>query len=139
MAEQEERWQQSNRYSLLESEIRPVTESDIWCRRKMPKGRIPAGDDPWGYVITIPYCPNQNTFLDYVDGYIIIRTKKDGDNFLLQVIEKKSAPNYGIKAYGIEAATKLEPNASSKKRKNKNILSIKNLTKSAGNWGKAID
>ena len=74
MAKRNKKQQQSNRYSLLDCEIRPVTKSDKWCQRKMPKGQIPVGDAPWGYVVTIPYCPNENTFLDNVDGYIV-RTK----------------------------------------------------------------
>ncbi|MDE5830459.1 MAG: hypothetical protein K2H53_01940, partial [Clostridia bacterium] len=138
MAKQKKKRQQSNRYSLLECEIRTVTKSksDSWCKRKMPKGLIPAGDAPWGYVITIPYCPNQNIFLDDVDGYIV-RTKMHCGNLLLQVIKKDSAPEYGVKS-----AAKLEPNVSSEKRKNKKkmyrVLSIKNLNKSKGKWGRAI-
>ena len=73
--------QQSNGFSLLDCEIRPVTKFDKWCQRKMPKGQIPVGDAPWGYVVTIPYCPNENTFLDNVDGYIV-RTKKHCGNLL---------------------------------------------------------
>lgn len=126
--------QQSNRFSLLDCEIRPVTRSDKWCQRKMPKGQIPGGDAPWGYVIIIPYCPNQNTFLDNVDGYII-RSKKHCGNLLLQVIKKSSAPEYGVKSTAMR-----EPNVSKRKRKNKQKLyrnlSIKNLNKSEGKWGK---
>ncbi len=138
MAKQRKKRQQSNRYSLLECEIRPVTKSksDSWCERKMPKGRVPAGDAPWGYVITIPCYPNQNTFLDNVDGYIV-RTKKHCGNLLLQVIKKDSAPEYGVKS-----GAKLEPNVSGRKRKNKKkryrVLSIKNLNKSEGSWGREI-
>ncbi len=128
--------QQSNRYSLLDCEIRPVTKSDKWCQRKMPKGQIPVGDAPWGYVVTIPYCPNQNTFLDNVDGYIV-RTKKHCDNLLLQVIKKSSAPEYGVKSNAGR-----EPNASKRKRKNKKRLyrnlCIKNLNKLENKWGEEI-
>lgn len=137
MAKRNKKQQQSNRYSLLDCEIRPVTKSDKWCQRKMPKGQIPVGNAPWGYVVTIPYCPNQNTFLDNVEGYIV-RTKKHCGNLLLQVIKKDYAPEYGVKS-----SAKHEPNVSSRKRKNKKRLyrnlSIKNLNKSEGKWGKEIN
>lgn len=136
MAKRNKKQQQSNRYSLLDCEIRPVTKSDKWCQRKMPKGQIPVGDAPWGYVVTIPYCPNQNTFLDNVDGYIV-RTKKHCGNLLLQVIKKGYAPEYGVKS-----TARREPNVSKRKRKNKKKLyrnlSIKNLNKLEGKWGKEI-
>lgn len=136
MAKRNKKQQQSNRYSLLECEIRPVTKSDKWCQRKMPKGQIPVGDAPWGYVVTIPYCPNQNTLLDNVEGYIV-RTKKHCGALLLQVVKKDFAPEYGVKSTAGH-----EPNASKRKRKNKKRLyrnvSIKNLDKSEGKWGKGI-
>lgn len=134
MAKRNKKQQQSNRYSLLDCEIRPVTKSDKWCQQKMPKGQIPDGDAPWGYVVTIPYCPNENTFLDNVDGYIV-RTKKHCGNLLLQVIKKGYAPKYGVKS-----TARHEPNVSKRKRKNKKRLyrnlSIKNLNKLEGKWGK---
>lgn len=136
MAKRNKKQQQSNRYSLLECEVRPVTKSDKWCDIKIPKGKEIIGDAPFGYIVTIPYCPNQNTFLDNIDGYIV-RSKKHCGNLLLQVIKKDSAPQYGVKS-----SAKLEPNVSSRKRKNKKrlyrILSIKNLSKSEGDWGKKI-
>lgn len=136
MAKRRKKQQQSNRYSLLDCEIRPVTKYDKWFQRKMPKGQIPAGDAPWGYVVTISYSPNQNTFLDNVDGYIV-RTKKHCGNLLLQVIKKDYSPEYGVKS-----TARREPNVSKRKRKNKKKLyrnlSIKNLNKSEGKWGKEI-
>lgn len=132
MAKQNKKQQQSNRYSLLECEIRPVTKADKWCQRKMPKGQVPVGDAPFGYVVTIPYCPNQNTFLDNIDGHIV-RSKKHCGNLLLQVIKKDFAPKYGVKSF-----SRQEHNVSSRKRKNKKklyrILNIRNLRKSEGEW-----
>ena len=134
MANRNKKQQQSKRYSLLDCEVRPVTKSDKWCQRKMPEGQIPAGDAPWGYVVTIPYYPNQNTFLDNVEGYIV-RTKKRCGKLLLQVIKKDYAPEYGVKS-----TARREPNASKRKRKNKKKLyrnlTIKNLDKLEGKWGK---
>lgn len=123
---------QPNRYSLLDCEIRPVKKADKWCQKKLLKGQIPVGDAPWGYVVTIPYLPNKNMFLDNVDGYII-RSKKHCGNLLLQVIKKDFAPKYGVKSF-----TKQEPNASKRKRRNKKklyrILNIKNFGESEGEW-----
>lgn len=129
--------QKSNRYSLLDCEIRPVTEADKWCKIKKPKGQVPVGDAPFGYIVTVPYCPNKNTFLDNVDGYIV-RSKKHCGNLLLQVIKKDFTPDYGIKS-----AARIEPDTRKGKRKNKKklyrIMSIKNLSKSADKWGKKIN
>lgn len=123
---------QSDRYSLLDCEIRPVKKTDKWCQRKCPNGQIPVGDAPWGYVVTIPYLPKQNIFLDNVDGYII-RCKKHCGNLLLQVVKKDYAPNYGVKSY-----TRLELNVSRRKRRNKKklyrILNIRNFRKSESKW-----
>lgn len=132
MSKRNKKQQQSSRYSLLECKIRPVTNADRWCQRKMPRGLVPVGDAPFGYVVTIPYCPNQNTILDDIDGYII-RSKKHCGNLLLQVIKKDFAPEYGVKSF-----TRNEPHASKKKRRNKKklyrVLNIRNLCKSKGEW-----
>ena len=123
---------QSDRCSLLDCEIRPVKKTDKWCQRKLSKGQVPAGDAPWGYIVTIPYCPGQNTFLDNVDGYIL-RSKKHCESLLLQVVKKEYAPKYGVKSFARQ-----EPNVSKRKRKNKKklyrILNIRNFHKSEGEW-----
>ena len=130
---------QSDRYSLLDCEIRPVKKTDKWCQRKLVKGQVPAGDAPWGYIMTIPYYPGQNTFLDNVDGYIV-RSKKHCGNLLLQVVKKEYAPvkkEYAPK-YGVKSFARQEPNVSKRKRKNKKkhyrILNIRNFRKSEGEW-----
>lgn len=101
----------------------------------MPKGEE-SSEAPFGYIVTIPHCPNQNTILDDIDGYIV-RSKKHCGKLLLQIIKKDWAPQYGVKS-----AARREPNARKEKRRNKKklyrILSIKNLDKSEGRWGKAI-
>lgn len=131
MARRSKKQQQSSRKSLIDCEIRPVVKSDKWCRRKNPKGQIPDGDVPWGYVVTIPYCPKRNTLLDNVDGYIV-RTKMHCGKLLLQVIKKDYAPEYGVKS-----TARAEPNANKRKRKKLcRIVGIKNLNKSKGKWGK---
>ena len=123
---------QSDRYSLLDCEIRPVQKTDKWCKRKLLKGQIPVGDAPWGYIVTVPYLPNQNIFLDNVDGYII-RSKKHCGNLLLQVVKEDYAPKYGVKSFARQ-----EPNVSKRKRRNKKklyrILNIRNFRKSEGEW-----
>lgn len=123
---------QSDRCSLLDCEIRPVKKTDKWCQRKLFKGQVPVGDAPWGYIVTIPYCPGQNTFLDNVDGYIV-RSKKHCGNLLLQVVKKEYVPKYGVKSFARQ-----EPNVSKRKRKNKKklyrILNIRNFRKSEGKW-----
>ena len=123
---------QSDRFSMLDCEIRPVKKTDKWCQKKIPKGQEPTGEAPWDYVATIPYVPNQDTFLDNVDGYII-RSKKHCGKLLLQVIKKDYAPKYGVKSF-----TRQEPNASKRKRKNKKklyrFLNIRNFRKSEYKW-----
>lgn len=120
--------QQSNRCSMNTFEVRPVTKSDKWCQIKIPRNGELIGDAPFGYIVTIPYLPNQKTFLENVDGYIV-RTKKHCGMLLLQVIMKKG----WTPAYGINSFTRHEPNASCNKRKNKKklyrILNIRNLGK----------
>lgn len=122
MARRSKKQQQSNRFSLLDCDVRPVTKADKWCRHRMPEGDV--GNAPFGYVVTIPYCPNKNTVLDNVDGYIV-RTKKYKGNLLLQVIKKDFAPEYGVKS-----------TSRRRKKQNERIMSIKNLHKSEGKWGK---
>ena len=97
-----------------------------------PKGQVPVGDAPWGYIVTISYCPGQNTFLDNIDGYIV-RSKKHCGNLLLQVVKKEYATKYGVKSFARQ-----EPNVSKRKRKNKKklyrILNIRNFCKSESKW-----
>lgn len=123
---------QSEKCYLLDCEMRPVTKSDKWCKRKMPKGQIPKGEAPWGYVVTIPYTPNQNTMLENVDGHII-RSKKHCGKLLLQIIKKDYAPQYGVASF-------IRKQSTSKKEKRKNkkkvyrIINIRNFRKSQGEW-----
>ena len=132
MAKRNKKQQQSNRYSLLDCEKRPVTETDKWCQiKKMSSGQKPIGDAPFGYVVTIPYCPNENTFLDDVGG-CIVRCKYDGSKILLQVISKRFAPKYGVKS------TALNVRGKQNKRRLNRIFCIKNLSKSNGEWGEEI-
>lgn len=119
---------QADRYSLLNCEIRPVTESDKWCHH----GLIPAEDEaPWGYVITIPYSNNQNLILENVDGYII-RSKKHCGKLLLQVVRRKFAPKYGVESYERQHVNGgVKPK---RRKKNSQILNIRNFRKSDGKW-----
>ena len=123
---------QMDRFSLSDFEMRPVQKTDKWCQKKLINGHIPVGDTPWGYIVTIPFVPNKNTFLDNVDGYIV-RSKKHCGQLLLQVIMKEQSPKYGVKSF-----SRQEPNANKRKRKNKKklyrILNIRNFHKSEGKW-----
>lgn len=123
---------QSEKCYLLDYDIRPVTKSDKWCERKVYKGQIPKGEAPWGYIVTIPYMPNQNTMLENVDGYII-RSKKHCGKLLLQIIKKDYAPQYGVKSFARQQKT-----TKKEKRKNKKkvyrIINIRNFRKSQGEW-----
>lgn len=131
MAKRNKEKQQSYRYSLLDCERRPVTKADKWCQiKEMSNGQKPIDDAPWGYVVTIPYCPNKNTFLDDVDGYII-RCKKHCGKLLLQVIPKRFAPKYGVKS-----ATSNVKGKTNKMRLNR-IFHIKKVGWS-GEWGQPI-
>ena len=109
--------QQSNRYSATDCEIRPVTKSDKWCQRRVPR----------------PYLPKQNTWLDGINGRIV-RSKKHCGKLLLQVIMKsEDNPQYGVGSFA-----RHEPNVSVyKRRRNKKklyrILNIRNLDKGDNN------
>lgn len=122
-----------DRFSLNDFEMRPVQKNDKWCYKKLNNGEIPPGKAPWGYVVTIPFIPNKNTFLEYDESFIIIRCKKHCGNFLLQVIFKDESPRYGVKSF-----SRLEPYTKKMKRKNKHkqyrVLNIRNFQKSEGKW-----
>ena len=125
--------QQSNRCSSTDCEIRPVTKSDKWCQRRVPRNGQLVGEAPFGYIVTIPYLPNQNTFLDDINGRIV-RSKKHCGKLLLQVIMKsEDNPQYGVGSFA-----RHEPNVSVyKRRRNKKklyrILNIRNLDKGDSN------
>lgn len=120
--------QQSGRCSLHDCEIRPVTKKDKWCIKRVPRGGILEGEAPFGYIITIPYLPKDNTFLKDINGYIV-RSRKFRRTLLLQVIIKKEEiPEYGIKSFA-----RNEPNAK-EKRKLHRIFNVRNLNKYDGRW-----
>ena len=125
--------QQSNRCSSTDCEIRPVTKSDKWCQRRVPRNGQLVGEAPFGYIVTIPYLPKQNTWLDGINGRIV-RSKKHCGKLLLQVIMKREDnPQYGVGSFA-----RHEPNVSVyKRRRNKKklyrILNIRNLDKGDSN------
>ena len=128
--------QQSTKYSLQDCERRPVTKSDKWCRIKS-RLRVDMENHPapHGYVVTIPFIPNQNTMFDGVGGRII-RSKKRFGNLLLQVIPKEY---YSYKdEYGLGSFTRHEPKVSKKRRRKKKlyrIINIRNVNKRKGHRG----
>ena len=138
---------QPDKYSFLECEPRPVKEQDKWCQRKMKNGEIPVGEAPWGYIITIPFIPGQNTFLENVDG-VIVRSKIHCGKLLIQVVNKENAPKYGVKSFSRQESNNKQKESKEKnrkkgkkknKKKNKKnkkklyrITHIKNLSKR--NW-----
>lgn len=131
MAKRNKQMQSCN---LSEFARRPVNQKDRWCKKVLQNGHIPEGYAPWGYVITVPFLPNCNTFLQDVNGYIV-RTKKHCGCLLLQVVMKPASPQQ----YGVKSFSRLEP-ASKTKRKNKNkkkryrVIHIRNLGKTDGKW-----
>lgn len=134
MARHNKKQQPSNHYSLSSCEKRPVTKKDTWCERKgMLNGIVPSGVAPWGYVVTIPYCPNQNTYLEEVDG-IIVRTKRHCGKLLLQVVEKDNSPKYGVKS------TAITKKGSQNKKGRARIVGIRNLCKrkTESEWGQKM-
>lgn len=138
MGKQTKRQQKKSKGCTQEYEMRKVRDTDKWCKRRIPKDGIPVGEAPFGYVITLPSCPNENTVLDSLKGYTVIRSKKRCKQLMLQVVKKESAPEYGIKS-----GARLEPKKGKGKRRNKKklnrIISVKNLNKLQGDWGKKID
>lgn len=133
MAKRSKKQQQSNRCSSTDCEIRPVTKSDKWCQRKVPRNGQLIGEAPFGYIVTIPYLPKQNIWLEGINGHIV-RSKKHCGKLLLQVIMKSEYnPQYGVGSFA-----RHEPNVSVyKKRRNKKklyrILNIRNLDKGDNN------
>lgn len=126
---------QRDRYSMQDCQMRPVTKSDKWCRKWLNKGQIPIGDAPWGYIVTIPYIPNQNTLLENMEEYYIVRCKKHCGNLFLQIVKRKRLEK---REYGIKSFARNEPKASKKKRKNKKklyrILNVRNFKKTDSNF-----
>ncbi len=119
----------SDGVSALGFETRPVEKTDKWCRKPLDaNGQIPFGEAPWGYVVTIPYVPNQNMLLGKIDGYIV-RCKKHCGSLLLQVVPKSYAPKYGVASF-----TRLEKRSRKRKNKRCRILNIRNFHKSQDKW-----
>lgn len=73
---------------------RPVTKKDSWCVRSAKKKE--GEEAPWGYVVTVPI-PKKGVDLKRIDGSVV-RTKKRGKFFLLQVIPSSKNPQYRITA-----------------------------------------
>ncbi len=117
MREEQNRSKQQSNYILLsECKVRLATELDRWCQKR--------GGQVSGYIVTIPYQFERNLFLQDVDGYIV-RIKKQKRELLLQIITTKEvSPRYGIK---FEKSERID---------HKDKMTIKNLSKSKGSWGK---
>ncbi|MFR0822610.1 MAG: hypothetical protein ACLU84_05840 [Clostridia bacterium] len=85
-------------------EMRPVTckEVDSWCYfpEVLPSDFDPRA--PYGYVIDIPYIPQDFLLLEgLVSGYII-RAKKHRNHLLLQVVKIYTDTSYGICSFSRE-------------------------------------
>lgn len=137
MGRRKKKKQQKSKGCIAEYEMRKVEDRDKWCKRRLPKDDMPQCEAPFGYVITVPSCPSENTVLDNVKGYVIIRSKKHLGKVMLQVVKKEKAPQYGIKS-GARQEKKGKKKRRNKKKLNR-IISVKNLRKSDGNWGKKIN
>ncbi|MBO5478427.1 MAG: hypothetical protein J6A04_01735 [Clostridia bacterium] len=126
MAKRNKSQQRSNRYSIQDYDIRPVTQKDTWCLTRTKNGEIPPGKFPFGYIVTIPYIPSQTLPLEDVDGYIV-RTKKHCGTFMLQIIGKEIARHYNINSFSVQ------PSRMGNKKHSKNklcrVLNIRNLDK----------
>ena len=120
---------QPNKYSFLECEPRPVEKQEKWCQRKMKNGEIPVGKAPWGYIMTIPFIPGQNTLLESVDG-VIVRSKIHCGMLLVQVVKKDNAPEYGVKSFSRQDDnTKQKESKEKNKKKGKKKNKRKNIKK----------
>ena len=123
MAKRNKSQQRSTKYSAKEREVRPVTESNTWCLFKKPRDGIVLNPKaPYGYVVTIPYIPNQLKKIGNVNGYIV-RTKKHCGSFLMQVISRETAREYGIQSYSIPMPSRRN------KKKHSRIMHMLNLEK----------
>lgn len=122
MGKRKKKQQQKSKGCMHEYEIREVTDNDKWCKRRIPREGVPEIDAPFGYVITLPSCPSENTVLDNIKGYVIVRKKKRFGKVMLQVIKKEQAPQYGIKSGARQGP----------KKKLNRIINVKNLSKSGG-------
>lgn len=92
-------------YSLMESEVRLVQESDKWCEKT--EFETSTEDVPWGYVVTIPI-PHRTILLRDVEGKIL-RVKECGSELMLQMVLSTEVPQYVIERHkGILRVKKLK-------------------------------
>ena len=70
---------------------RPVTQEDTWCY-------LGGDTNKWGDVVTIPNLPDYNTVFVKLDGRVI-RSKKCGETWFLQVIPFDKPPRSRIRVF----------------------------------------
>lgn len=121
--------QQSSRYSFDVLEKRPVTNHDDWCHIPIHRRGKPVFPSDWGYVVIIPNLPKENVLLEGFEDFCIVRCKKDGNRFLLQVVRSRypMSRKYGIGSYPIPVPRDSKKTHS--KKKLCRIWNIRNLSK----------
>lgn len=82
-------------YSLMESEVRLVSESDKWCEKT--EFETSTKEVPWGYVVTIPKTYGTILLLD-VEGKIP-RIKECESEVMLQMVLSTEVPQYVIERH----------------------------------------
>lgn len=109
----------SKRYLMKDLDARPVTDKDTWCYRPAFRHGIPLKEGNWGYIISIPFNSKKSLNLSDFKGYSIIRTKKQSDKMLLQIVWTPFCnKNYYI----------ISKNAKKKKSKTPHFLNVQNWT-----------
>lgn len=73
-----------NWYFRKDFEVRPVNDSDKWCRRQKKFRVTPGTSSPYGYIVTVKGRFDKMKLS--LDGYVIHSRLKDG-NLLLQISE----------------------------------------------------
>lgn len=130
MAKRNKSQQRSNKFSFQECDVRPVTENDKWCLRKLKDGRIPPGKEPYGYIVTVPFLPDAILNFGDIEGRIV-RTKKHCGTFMLQIIRNDDERNYALNSYSIPSSRSGKKKRNKKKRSR--ILHVSNLDKAKPN------
>lgn len=124
-------WLKVEALTELGCTVRPVCAADVWCRPQNNERAFYnslSGEPQHGYVVTVPNVLDQEIILGKINGRIV-RSKKKYGALLLQVVEAMGSPEYGVKSF-IRETTDFE----SGKKKQSEIINIRNFRKTSGKW-----
>ena len=89
----------SQSYVLSNCDVRSVTLKDKWCYKPKFQNGKPLKEEDWGYIVNLPFYPQEDLLLEGFEDYSIVRSKKDKSSgkILLQIVEQ----TYYFKNYAI--------------------------------------